>query len=429
MRKILILLFSLVCGMQNAQAVLRVEITRGVEGAAPIAVIPFDNRGAVPLDIADVVASDLQRSGKFAPIERDKLIARPKALDDVNYKLWRVASIDHLVIGQATFFNPQNIEIEFRLVDVFKGRQVLGYKFNATSKNIRGFAHRISDLIYKQITGEPGAFDTRIAYVTAERRVGAQPQYKLQVADTDGYNPHTVLTSPQPLMSPSWSPDGSQLVYVSFEDRRSAIYSQNVFTGERKKITEFKGINGAPVWSPDGRQLALTLSLKGNPDIYLFDLGTRKLKQLTRHWSIDTEPAWMPDGRSLVFTSSRAGNPQLYQISINGGEAKRLSFEGKYNANAEVSPDGNRVAYVTGEGNVFKIAILDLSTGYTQILTDGLLDESPSFAPNGSMILYTAQEKDRSVLAAVSVDGRFKQKLVLSEGDVREPAWAPFRQQ
>ena len=412
------------------QAVLRVEITKGAEGAAPIAIIPFEQTGAslaAQVNVSGIIAADLQRSGKFASIEEDKMIARPKTLEAVNYKLWRLASIDHIVIGQVVVTGPNQYLIQFRLLDVFKGKQVLGYQFQANDRTIRSVSHHISDLIYEQITGQKGAFDTRIAYVTAERKQGAQPVYKLQVADTDGYNPQTVLTSTQPIMSPSWSPDGTRLAYVSFEGRKSEIFVQHLASKQREKISSYEGINGAPVWSPDGRRLALTLSRGGNPDIYTLDLASKKLKQVTKHWGIDTEPAWVPAGDELVFTSSRSGKPQLYRVPVNGGKAKRLTFEGKYNANAEVSPDGKSVVFVHGDGRVFKIALMDLQTGFTQILTDGSLDESPSFAPNGSMILYAAQDAGQGVLAAVSTDGRFKQRLVLSEGDVREPTWAPFR--
>lgn len=430
MKKIL-LSFALLMmlNMNSALAVLRVEITKGVEGAIPIAVIPFVSSGRTPVpeDVASIIAADLQRSGKFAPIEEQKLIARPKNLEAVNYKLWRMASIDHIVIGQVHVVAPQQYELQFRLVDVFKGAQVLGYQFTANDKTLRSVVHHISDLIYEQITGQKGAFDTHIAYVTVERKQGLQPAYKLQVADTDGYNPQTVLTSAQPVMSPAWSPDGTRLAYVSFENNQSEIYIQHLLTKQRDRVSSRAGINGAPVWSPDGRQLAMTLSKGSNTDIYVLDLQTRKMQQLTRHWGIDTEPAWTPDGRELIFTSSRGGKPQLYRKSINGGKAKRLTFEGNYNANAEVSPDGRSIVFVHGDGKVFKIATLDLDTGFLQVLTEGSLDESPSFAPNGSMILYAAQAEGRGVLAAVSTDGRFKQRLVLSEGDVREPTWAPFK--
>lgn len=430
MNKINYVFLLILVTLSNAQAALRVEITKGADGAIPIAIVPFERSGQVVTDLHDVsgiVVTDLQRSGKFSPIAKEKLIAKPMDLQDVNYKTWRVAGIDHLVIGKINVIKPDQYEISFRLLDVFKGVQVLGYQFSANDYTLRSVSHHISDLIYEKITGQKGAFDTKIAYVTAERKQGMQPSYKLQVADTDGYNPQTVLSSTQPIMSPSWSPDGSKLAYVSFEKRKAEIFIQNLFSQKRSKVSSFEGLNGAPVWSPDGKQLALTLSRSGNPDIYLLNLETKKLNQLTRHWGIDTEPAWLPDGKELVFTSSRAGKPQIYRVSAKGGQPKRVTFEGKYNASAEVSEDGRTLVFVQGEGNVFKIMSMDLQTGFVQALTDGPLDESPSFAPNGSMILYATTDKYNGVLAAVSSDGRFKQKLVLSEGDVREPTWGPFR--
>lgn len=433
MKKILNnLLAVLICALvaQTTQAALRVEITKGADGAIPVAVVPFELIGQKLQNVksvSDIVAADLKRSGKFSPIDKDKLIASPKDLEEVNYKLWRVAGIDHLVIGKLNIVQPNKYEVSFRLLDVFKGTQVLGYQFSANDHTLRSISHHISDLIYEKITGQKGAFDTKIAYVTAQRKQGMQPSYKLQVADTDGVNPQTVLNSTQPVMSPSWSPDGSKLVYVSFEKRKPEIYIQNLFNQQREKVSSFQGINGAPVWSPNGKKLALTLSKNGNPDIYIMDVETKKLKQLTKHWGIDTEPSWLPGGSELVFTSSRTGKPQIYRISASGGKAKRITFEGKYNASPEVSSDGRTLVFVQGEGNTFKIASMDMQSGFIQILTDGPLDESPSFSPNGSMILYASTDKHQGVLAAVSSDGRFKQKLVLSDGDVREPTWGPFR--
>jgi len=427
---VLRLLFLLLT-VDLAHAELRVEITQGSDSARPIAVIPFARAGLsapLPIDVAAIISADLQRSGKFAPVEQNKLIAQPQTIEAVNYKLWRMAAVDHIVIGQINMLSSQQYELEFRLLDVFKGQQILGFKYRETDKTLRIAAHKISDLIYERITGQKGAFNTQVAYVTVERQVGTQPKYKLQVADTDGHNPQTVLTSTQPIMSPSWSFDGSRLAYVSFEHRRSEIFVQNMQTGQRDVVSKNAGINGAPVWSPDGRQLALTLTSGDNPDIYVLDLSTRKLQQVTRHWAIDTEPSWMPDGREIVFTSSRSGKPQLYRVNVNQGDrAQRISFEGDYNANAKVAPDGKSLAFVQGNGNVFKIAVMDLQTGFVQPVTEGVLDESPSFAPNGSMILYATQADRRGVLAAVSTDGRFKQRLVLSEGDVREPTWGPYK--
>ncbi|RDH84925.1 MAG: Tol-Pal system protein TolB [endosymbiont of Galathealinum brachiosum] len=424
-----VILIALFFIMQTANATLQVEITKGSDNALPIAVVPFELVGpaASLISVSDLVASDLKRSGKFKPIDKNKLISTPKDLEEVNYKLWRVAGIDHLVIGKLNVIKPNQYEVSFRLIDVFKGVQVLGYQFSANDHSLRGISHHISDLIYEKITGQKGAFDTKIAYVTVERKQGVQPSYKLQVADTDGYNSQTVLNSTQPVMSPSWSPDGSKLAYVSFEKRKSEIYVQNLFSQQREKVATFKGINGAPVWSPDGKQLALTLSKSGNPDIYVLTVATKKLKQITKHWGIDTEPTWTPDGNEIVFTSSRSGKPQIYRVSVKGGSAKRLTFEGKYNASPEVSSDGRTLVFVQGEGNTFKISTMDMQSGFVQVLTEGPLDESPSFAPNGSMILYASTDKFKGVLAAVSTDGRFKQKLILSEGDVREPSWGPFR--
>jgi len=428
-RKILILMVLGLFLLPAAQAALRVEITKGADGAVPIAVVPFEILGRTTntANVSDIVATDLQRSGKFSPIEKTKLIATPKDLEEVNYKLWRIAGVDHLVIGKLKVLKPNQYEVSFRLIDVFKGAQVLGYQFAANDSSLRGISHHISDLIYEKITGQKGAFDTKIAYVTVERKQGVQPSYKLQVADTDGFNSQTVLNSTQPIMSPSWSPDGSKLAYVSFEKRKPEIYVQNLYSQQRDKVTSFAGINGAPVWSPDGKKLALTLSKKGNPDIFVLTLATKKLKQITKHWGIDTEPSWSPNGNEIVFTSSRTGKPQIYRVAASGGSPKRLTFEGRYNASPEISSDGRTLIFVQGEGNVFKIASMDLQTSYIQILTDGPLDESPSFAPNGSMIIYASTDKFKGVLAAVSTDGRFKQKLVLSEGDVREPTWGPFR--
>ena len=431
MKIFFIRLILLLLVVTTAYAELRVEITQGADGARPIAVIPFERSGLaapLPVDVSAIIAADLQRSGKFAPVETGKLIDQPQSIESVNYKLWRIASVDHIVIGQINMLSAQQFEIEFRLLDVFKGQQILGFKYRKSDKELRAAAHEISDLIYERITGQKGAFSTQVAYVTVERQVGAQPKYKLQVADTDGYNSQTVLTSAQPIMSPSWSPDGNRLAYVTFEHRRSEVFVQNMQTGQREVVSNSAGINGAPTWSPDGRQLALTLSSGDNPDIYVLDLASKKMQQITRHWAIDTEPTWMPDGRELVFTSSRSGKPQLYRANVNQGDrAQRITFEGDYNANSKVSPDGKSVAFVQGNGNVFKIAVMDLQTGFVQSVTDGELDESPSFAPNGGMILYATQANRRGVLAAVSTDGRFKQRLVLSEGDVREPTWGPYK--
>ena len=423
-----ILLFVFACFSQTANAVLKIDITEGIEGATPIAIIPFQWNGAARLpdsDISGIISSDLARSGKFSPVPERELLARPQRPEDIDVKTWRVAGVDHLVIGAVQQTSNNMYKVEFRLFNVYRGEQVLGYSFNATRATLRTTAHQISDLIFEKLTGLPGAFNSRIAYVTSS---GKPMEYRLQVADTDGYNPQTLLTSKEPIMSPVWSPDGSRVAYVSFESGLSAIYIHNIHTGAREKIASFDGINSAPAWSPDGKSMAMTLSKEGNPDIYVMSLATRTLRQLTNHWAIDTEPAWMPGSKSLVFTSSRSGKPQLYELSLDkGARPKRLTFEGNYNANASVSPDGNTITFVHGANNSYKIAVLYKDTRVMQVLTDGPLDESPDFAPNGTMILFASQDKGKAVLAAVSADGRQKQRLALTDGEVREPSWAAKR--
>jgi TolB protein len=318
--------------------------------------------------------------------------------------------------------------VRFQLFDVYRGEQITGYSIPTTARDLRATAHQIADIVYETLTGQPGAFATRIAYVTSQRDTDGGERVVLEVADADGYDPQTIVSSTEPLMSPAWSPDGRRIAYVSFEKRQPSVWVQEVFTGRREKIASFKGINGAPAWSPDGRQLALTLSKDGNPDIYVMDLARRSLRRITDHWAIDTEPAWSPDGRHLVFTSDRGGAPQIYRVAAGGGSAERVTFEGGYNARPSYSPDGRQLAVVTRVNGRYRIAVIELQTGAMRVLSDGSLDESPSFAPNGSMIIYATREQGRGVLAAVSTDGRVRQRLGFQSGDVREPDWSPYYQ-
>ncbi|MDT8281982.1 MAG: Tol-Pal system beta propeller repeat protein TolB [Gammaproteobacteria bacterium] len=413
-----------------AQAVLKIDITEGFEGALPIAVIPFQWNGVnktADSDVSAIIMSDLARSGKFSPVAEKDLIARPQKLEDVHYKTWRIAGMDHIVIGNVDKQVDGSYQVQFRLIDILKAKQVLGYSFKATDATLRTVAHEISDYIFTHITGLPGAFNTRIAYVTINRDKKSY-RSQLQVSDTDGYNPQTLLTSDEPVMSPAWSPDGSELAYVSFESGQAEIYTHNIHSGVRKSRAKYSGLNGSPSWSPDGKKLVMTLSKDGNPDIYILNLADNKLQRVTSHWAIDTEAVWMPDGRSIIYTSSRSGKPQLYKQSITAKtDPERLTYEGNYNASASVSADGKSVAYVHGEGNIFRIAVLDLVTKSSRILTDGPLDESPVYAPNNSMILFASQETNEAVLAAVSVDGRQRQRLAFTNGEVREPSWAAVR--
>ncbi len=409
----------------KAAAVLTIEITQGMEGASPIAIVPFATPpgSRLPEDVSAIVAADLRRSGRFAPMPEEDLIARPHEASEVRFGDWKVMGMSDLVIGRVSQTGADQHEVAFQLFDVFRGRQLAGYSIPANRGNLRRVAHRISDLIYEKLTGEPGAFDTRIAYVSTQQTSEGK-RYVLQVADSDGYNPQTILRSQQPLMSPAWSADGRQLAYVSFEGRRAAVYVQRIDSGERRKVAAFNGINGAPSWSPDGRRLALTLSQDGNPEIYLLNLADSRLERITNNAAIDTEPCWSPDGKSLVFTSDRGGSPQIYRVDVRSRRVERITFEGSYNAGADYSPDGRSLALVHGTKGGYHIATLTLDTRLLRVLTDGGQDESPSFAPNGSMVIYASRTGNRDVLAAVSADGRFRQRLSLTEGAVREPAWS-----
>ena len=412
----------------QAHAILDIEITQGIEGALPIAIVPFTWQGATPEPpeaIATIVASDLRGSGQFAPTPAENLPQQPQSAAEINFPIWRNQNIENIVIGSLQTTSGGYV-VKFQLFDAIRGQQLIGYSIPVTERNLRRVAHKISDLIYQKLIGQRGAFSSRVAYISTQTSPEGDKRYVLQVADSDGYNAQTVYSSPDPLMSPAWSPDGQSLAYVSFENSRPEVFVQDLEGGSRVKVSGRAGINSAPAWSPNGRKLALTLSVNGTPDIYVMDVGSGTLARLTHGSGINTEPVWMPDGRSLVFTSDRSGQPQLYQVPVTGGRAKRLTFEGRYNAAADVSPDGKQVAMVHNDGDGFHIAVLDLSTHALRVLTDGSLDESPSFAPNGSMIIYATAHQGRGVLAAVSEDGRIHQRLSLQAGDVREPVWSPF---
>lgn len=421
-----ILIFSAGAYSALAQAELMIEITKGVERASPIAIVPFAAQSTqVSEDMAEVISADLNRSGRFKAMGRNDMLATPSTPEQVRFPDWRMLGQDHLVIGQVRP-GASGYIIQFNLFDVLKGSQLTSFTVESSAADLRRTAHRIADMIYQQLTGLPGAFATRIAYVTSVMGDNGKRLYRIQVADADGFAPQTIVTSPEPLMSPSWSADGKRrLAYVSFETKASAIYVQDLSTGKRDMVSSMPGINGAPAWSPDGRRLAVTLSKDGNPDVYVLELQGGGLTNISNNRAIDTEPNWSPDGGSIVFTSDRGGKPQLYIAPSSGGAAQRVTYEGDYNARGVFSPDGRSLAMVHGGGG-FRIAVMDLKSRAMRVLTKGPLDESPSFAANGSMIMYASKAGNEGYLSAVSFDGGVHQRLSSETRDVREPAWSPF---
>ena len=415
----------------QAWAELVVEVTQGVEAPTAIAVVPFGNNigAALSEDVAHVIGQNLERSGFFSAMPRDNMLSFPTQREDLYFRDWRVSSMNYVVIGRIESVQGDQLDLRFELYDVLREQQVLAEQVSATSTSLRDAAHYISDRIFEQLTGLKGAFSTRIVYVTAEQLGNQKQRYRLHLADWDGARAQTILESPQPIMSPVWSMDGSKLAYVSFETGRPAIYVQYLATGKRERIQSFPGLNGAPAWSPDGNRLALVLSRDGNPEVYVLDLRNRQLQRLTQHYGIDTEPAWSPDGRSLIFTSDRGGQPQIYRLGLEDRKLERLTYEGNYNARGRLTQDGRFLAMVhrsSGGGNGFDIAVQDLKTGRVDILTRSGMAESPSIAPNGSVVIYATQEGTRGILAATSLDGRVQFRMPVDRGDVREPAWSPY---
>ncbi len=432
-RKFLLALVVTACAalfaVQAGAQALTVQIVNGVPSAIPVTVVPFGQQGsgpASPVDIAQIVSMDLDRCGKFHTLPTSEIVESPTTGSQIKFATWQQLKQDYIVVGR-TSYDGGVLHAEFELWDVNKQQQLLALSITGQGSDLRRVAHQIADQIYQKIIGVRGAFDTRIAYVTMVG-LGKNAQYALVVADSDGYNPQTVVHSHEALLSPAWSPDGNELAYVSFESGDSAIYIQNVSTGARRVVSARPGINGAPRFSPDGKRLAVSLSFQGNPEIYTLDLATGALTRLTHNLAIDTEPSWTPDGQNIVFTSDRSGKPQLYQIPSAGGTPQRITFQGQWNGDVSIGYDGNKLAMVEGNGNVYRIAVMDRSLGGQEtFVSPGNLDESPSWAPNASMLLYAATEGPRGVLYAVSADGRVRQRLVLGDGDVRSPAWGPYR--
>ena len=413
----------------GALAELTIRITQGVGRQVPVAVVPFGfdgASGAPPTDVAEVIAADLARSGRFAPIDRSNMLQTPTSGVEVDFDDWAILNAEALVVGRVTQTGDNAYSVQFQLFDIFGRQQLVGYRMPATRGTLRRAAHRAADMIYEELTGIQGVFATRVAYVTAT----GQPDdrlYTLVVSDADGENENTIMESSDPIMSPAWSPDSRQLAYVSFEESASSIFVQTLRTGNRIKVSSRPGINGAPSFSPDGRKLVLTLGgADGNLDIYVLDLASRQFTRLTNNRAIDTEGSWSPDGEEIYFTSDRSGGPQVYRVPVEGGTPERVTFEGSYNARPRLSPDGKKLAVVHLDRGNYRIGVMDLESNDLLVVSAGRQDESPSFAPNSDTLIYATREARNGVLETVTADGLVRQQLASQRGDVREPVWSPF---
>ena len=408
---------------------ITVEITKGGVARTPVAVVPFGWEGQgpeMPLDIAEVIAADLQRSGRFAPIAEENMLQKPTTGAELDFDDWSFVKAEAVVVGRVVQTGDNAYSVSFQLFDVFRQEQLVGYRIPASRGTMRIVAHRAADMIYEKLTGIKGVFATKVAFVTAERNQQGQT-YRLVVADQDGANETVILQSADPIMSPAWSPDSRRLAYVSFENDRSSVWVQTLRTGNRIQVSNKPGINGAPSFSPDGRQLALTLGgIDGNLDIHVLDLSTRQTRRLTTHRAIDTEGSWSPDGRYIYFTSDRSGGPQVYRVPASGGTPERVTFEGGYNARPRLSPDGKRLAMVHLDRGNYRIAVMDIKSKALLVVSAGQQDESPSFAPNSDTLIYATRQARNGVLETVTADGLIRQRVSSGQGDVREPVWSPF---
>ena len=411
------ILLTAVANVSLAQ--LSIEITGAGAHRLPVAIADFGGERIISQALTSVVRSDLERSGRFNLVDTAGAVMDENTTP--NYTDWKTRGADALAAGSLTSTPDGRYETRFRLYDTQKQGVVAGQSLAHSSSQIRTTAHRIADIIYEKLTGERGIFSTRIAYV-----VKSAGRFELQIADADGNGAQTALASREPIISPSWSPDGGKLAYVSFEAKKPVVYVHDLATGRRHVAANFKGSNSAPAWSPDGKKLAVVLTKDGSSQLYVINVDGSGITRLASSSGIDTEPQFSPDGEFIYFTSDRGGSPQIYRLSVGGGTAQRVTFDGNYNVTPRLAPDGKLLAFVTRDSGRFRVAVMDLATRQTQVLTDTAKDESPSFAPNGRMILFATEVGGRGVLAAVSTDGRVKQRLSVQAADVREPAWAPF---
>jgi TolB protein len=424
-----IALLGLVMLVGSVQAADPLVISQGADRATPIAVVPFGWQGGsvLPEDMSEIIGNDLRNSGYFEPIPRQNMISLPTQASEVIYRDWKALGAQYLLVGNIVP-NGGRLQVQYALFNVNTEQQVMTGNVGGGTEQLRDMAHHIADQSFEKLTGVKGAFSTRLLYVTAERMGANNTRYTLQRSDYDGARAVTLLQSREPILSPSFAPDGRRIAYVSFEQRRPRIFVQHIDTGRREQITNFEGLNGAPAWSPDGNRLAFVLSRDGNPEIYVMDMGSRQMRRVTNHYAIDTEPFWGKDGQTLYFTSDRAGRPQIYKTNINTGAVERVTFVGNYNANPKLSADEKTLVMIhRQEGfTVFKVAAQDLETNRLRILSDTSLDESPTVAPNGTMLIYATRQQGRGVLMLASTNGRVRLPLPTAQGEVREPSWSPY---